>query len=187
MSNVPAVMKADREGAAGVRTTDIAPSGLYPVPAFATDSLVQLYTVPVIYKVPCTRYNVSRSFYVRSIPGLTWDIPSVLTLTDSLVNVRDVLLQGDYSLTANYGTFSRVIPMVMNFDHTNGVDNLYDSDNELQIMPGQIVVPAGQYAVFNLAGQTIATGRTAHPTAIQLPAGIYLIRYGRHAKKVLVP
>lgn len=77
--------------------------------------------------------------------------------------------------------------MVMNFDHTNGVDNLYDSDNELQIMPGQIVVPAGQYAVFNLAGQTIATGRTAHPTAIQLPAGIYLIRYDRHAKKVLVP
>lgn len=54
-------------------------------------------------------------------------------------------------------------------------------------MPGHIVVPAGQYAVFNLAGQTIATGRTAHPTAIQLPAGIYLIRYGRHAKKVLVP
>lgn len=184
MSNVPAVMKADREGAAGVRTTDIAPTGLYPMPACASDSLVQLYSVPVIYKLPCTRYNVSRSFFVRSLPGLVWNVPDVLVLTDSLVNVRGSFLQGEYSLTALYGTHSRVIPMYMNFDHTDGVGTTPDAG--LQVLPGEVLIPAGRYAVFTLDGRTVAGGTAENETRIALPAGIYMVRYGKRTAKVLI-
>lgn len=175
----------------GKTTLDIAPSGCYPVAGIiANDSVVQLYSVPVVFKYPNTRYDVTRSFILRSLPTPgqpVWSVPAPMAMTDSTVRVYDVqILKGEYVLTATYGSYVRTVPIYLNYDVNGGVDSPDDAEADLQILPGVVVLPAGPYAVFTLSGQMVASGEASSGYMLRLPVGVYVVRTAKRSAKVLI-
>lgn len=193
MSNVGAVMKLDRDSAVALKTTEIAPTGCYPVPeSLKGDSVLTLWSLPIVYKGDNTRYNVTRSFWVRYLPSpetVTWTLPEELTLADdTIVRVKGQVLKGEYSIRATYGSLERVIPMTYNFDSTTGVGSVGDDASEaIQAVPGGVLLPAGEYAIYTLAGQCVARGYNDGRTGrASLQPGIYIVVARRQKAKVLV-
>lgn len=191
LSNVGAVMKLDRDSAVALKTTEIAPTGCYPVPeTLKGDSVLTLWSLPVVYKGDNTRYNVTRSLYVRQLPTpevVTWTVPDELSLADTVVRVKGQVLKGEYSIRATYGSLERVIPMTYNFDSTTGVEGVADDGMNIAAIPGGLLLPEGEYAVYTLSGQCVARGTSCGGQPLTgLPPGVYVVVVGGKTAKVLV-
>lgn len=192
MSDIKAIGKLDREGAEGLNTLRLAPSGSYPVAAeIASDSVIRLYTLPVIFGGDDTRYKVTESFSLRGLEApaeVRWSVAEPLTISGTTVSIGgDEKLVGDFWLTADFGTFSRKIPFHVEYDPASGIRNMEsDAENGVRIIDGAIVVPAGIYAVYTLSGVCVARGGAGSETKLDLPRGVYIALAGNRAVKIVV-
>lgn len=176
MSNVQAAAKADYEGASGLPTLKLTTNGLYNVPTFAAEDInVKLASVPVFFAGEDTRYNVTKPFTVGTIENLIWTGESPLVVNGTSISFTGGAVEGDYKLTATLDKVSRVIPMHINYAGTTGVSDIDASNNGVVLIDGGIVLPAGEYAVYSIAGVAVANGTSVEGQKIDLAPGIYIV------------
>ncbi len=203
--NVLAVANADIDGVSALKTADLVhnyklssntwactdaeyftPGACYPMPqALANDSAMIAASIPVYLDSADTRYNVTKTITVARPQGAEWTVPDVFYYTGYYVAAKPGTV-GDYTLTVNYGNYSRTYDLYVNAPEGTGVNDAVAASAQIRTVAGGIVVPEGGYAVYTLGGSLVKSGSAAAGDFVGLSAGVYVVKAGEAVAKVIV-
>ncbi len=203
--NVPAVANADMDGVSALKTSDLVhsyklndnawacsdgeyftPGACYPmIKALREDSALIAASIPVYLDSADTRYNVTKTITVARPQGAEWTVPDAFYYTGYYVAAKPGTV-GDYSLTVNYGKYSRTYDLYVNAPEGTGVKDAIAANVQIRTVAGGIVVPEGGYAVYTMGGSLVKAGSAAAGDFIGLSAGVYVVKAGSAVAKVIV-
>ncbi len=203
--NVLAVANADIDGVSALKTVDLVygyklgsnswvcsdaeyftPDACYPMPeALRNDSAMIAASIPMYLDSVDTRYNVTKTIAVGQLQGSEWTVPDAFYYTRHYVAAKKGTV-GDYSITVNYGKYSRTYNLYVNAPEGTGVDGITTNTVTIRAVNGGVVMPEGNYAVYTVGGSLVKCGTAAAGDMVGLSAGIYVVKAGTAVAKVLV-
>ena len=170
--------------------------GRYPAPAaIAANEAVAATTIPVFLNEVDTRYEVTKDFAVGQAEGAEWTGDEVfffnvdnVYIKDETVEVGDSkIITGTYNVQVTLGENTRIYPLTLNYEYVaTAIDGVTADGEGVALTAGGIVLPAGPYAVFNIAGAKVQAGVAQAGQTVTLPAGTYVVLSRGKGVKVMI-